>query len=184
MTYVLANKENSPERHHPYFDAFLHAVRARVDGHYRKSYLQIITDYINDPGISCLDADDLELFQILLYEGPWGKIHIVYYVDQIEEYERNEVSCDQLVNNLARYADYLNRISALLVNDMFYHIFRLWKWDDISSYFRSMEKGKPVIEGLLSALSPETKLKMVQVADQHHNIVQHIPKLKLYLTFS
>jgi hypothetical protein len=124
------------------------------------------------------------MFQRLLYEGPWGKIHIVYYVDQIEEYEKNEITCDYLVNNLAKYADFLNQISVLLVNDMFYHIFRLWKWDDISSYFRSMEKGKPVIEGLLTALSSDTKLRMVQVADQYPNIVQYIPKLKLYLTFS
>lgn len=159
-------------------------MRARVDGHYRKDYLQIITDYINDPSISHLDIDDLELFQTLLYEGPWGKIHIVYYVEQIEEYEKQEITCDYLVGNLARYLDYLNQISALLVNDMFYHIFRYWKYDDLNSYYRSIEKGKPVIEGLLSVLTPDIKLRLVQVADQHPNIVQHIPKLKLYLTFS
>lgn len=155
---------NSPhERHQKYFDAFL-----IKDGISSAQYLNYITQYIFDPNLSPENADDLEFFQNLLFEGIKGRVHIKYYDWVITHWTK--FAFDQTVNILVRYSYFLSRLSTMFLHDFF-------------SYLLKTNDNK-IITQMFPKLDAYSKIQFIEWADLHPEIVEFIPKLKMYLLFT
>lgn len=152
-------------RHQRHVDAF---VRAR----WAYEISALVSKYIYDPAISPMDADDLDLLKVFLFDNGLGKIHISYYSDQLVNTILNSKKRRvKAIRKICRYADFLIRINTLMTIDLFHHVFQL------RDNFKTAED-------VFNGISPYTRVSFVHAAIQWPNIVNRIPKLKLYVTFS
>lgn len=155
---------NSPhERHQKYFDAFL-----IEEGLTNSKYLNYITQYIFDPAMSPDNEDDLEFFKNLLFESMKGKVHIDYYDRVVTRW--SQFAFDQTIETLARYAYFLGRLSGMFLHDFFHYLLRL--------------DNKEILIHLFPKLDSQSKIHFIEWADYHPEIVESIPKLKMYLLFT
>lgn len=152
-------------RHQRHVDAFVLCTHA-----YQLSTL--ISKYIYDPEISPLNDDDLDLLKTFLFDNGTNDIHIRYYADQLVcPILRNRKKRVKAIRKICRYSDFLIRINSLMTIDLFHHVFRLR--DDIV-----------VAEEIFNGISPYTRVTFVHTALNYTSIINRIPKLKLYVTFS
>lgn len=155
---------NSPhERHQKYFGAFL-----IKEGLSNSKYLNYITQYIFDPNLSPDNEDDLEFFKNLLFESMKGKVHIDYY-DRVAT-GWTQYAFDQTIDTLARYSYFLSRLSDMFLRDFF-------------NYFLRFDN-KEIIVHLFPKLDSCSKVEFIKWADQNPEVVNLIPKLKMYLLFT
>jgi hypothetical protein len=155
---------NSPhERHQKYFDAFL-----IEEGLTNSKYLGYITQYIFDPAMSPDNEDDLEFFKNLLFESMKGKVHIDYYDQVVTKWVK--FAFNQTIETLARYAYFLGRLSDMFLKDFYNY---LLKFDD-----------KEILIHLFPKLDSQSKVHFIEWADDYPEIVESIPKLKMYLLFT
>lgn len=153
------------KRHQRHVDAFV-----RTKHPYELATL--ISKYIYDPEISPLNADDLDLLKIFLFDNGQSKFHIRYYSDQLVNVVlNNKKRRVKAIRKICRYADFLVRINDLMTVDLFHHIFRLH--DNLQT-----------AEDIFNGISNYTRVKFVHTALQYPNVIARIPKLKLYVTFS
>lgn len=152
------------DRHKPYHGKF---TSANGDW-YEKQYYWHVAKYVMDRNVSPADGDDLELFQDAVFESPWGRIHINFY----EQLFKNYYKLDNrwTVETFCRYLLYIDKLSTLFTNDAFSFIFR---------------KDDPkLILHLLKEMPFEIKMKFIRASEKHPDIIQLVPKLKLYNLFS
>ncbi len=149
------------ERHQPY-----HSFSK--EGILEREYLWKIAKYITDRNISPTDPDDLELFQDAVFDSPFGRIHIFFYEEMFRGYYK--FNPDWFVMTFSQYLSFLDEISTLFTNDAFEFVFR--------------QKDIQMIDKLLKAMSLETKMRFIQASNKHPDIIQSVPKLKLYNLFS
>lgn len=152
------------ERHKPYHIKFTNVAFDWCE----RQYYWDIGKYIMDPNISPLDPDDLEVFQDIVFESPWGRIHIDFYERLFKNYYKfNE---DWVLKVFSKYLLFLDAISPLFLQDALYYVFRQ---GDIAT-----------IEKLLKELSFDMKMKFIKASEKYPDIIKAVPKLKLYNLFS
>lgn len=137
----------------------------------RTEYYAYITQFLFDPDISPNNLDDFELFQDLIFESHYGKLHINYYYDQLDRFRsgRGKSKRTKIIRRLARYAEFLGKHSEMFLEDMYNYIFR---------------HHPNLIQPLLDALPSSVKLSFIRVAEHYPQIVRQVPKLKLYMLYS
>lgn len=153
-------------RHQKYFGAF--SISKDKENLNITSYLAYITKFINDPNISHLDQEDLQFFKDLLFEGPYGKVHIEYYMQIINKWAK--IALPQAARILSRYADFLGQVSEMFLHDFYNAVLRGYSFD--------------IAVALFPLLSHTNKVEFIKMVDTYPNIVKAIPKLKLYMVFS
>lgn len=114
------------------------------------------------------DPDDLEFFQDIIFESPWGRVHIEFYQHMFKKYYKTHP--DWFVLVFSKYLEFLNKASVLFTIDAFSFIFRQ---EDIK-----------LVEKLLNTLSFEMKMTLIRSSEKYPKIIQLVPKLKLYNLFS
>lgn len=149
------------ERHHLYRNKFTKAT-------YEGQYYWNIVEYIKDKNISPLDADDLELFQDIIFESPMGRIHIYFYERLFDNSYKAQP--EWTLEIFCKYLEFLDKISPLFTHDAFSFVFR--------------QKNVALIESLLKVMPIEIKLRFIREADNYPQIIKSVPKLKLYNLFS
>lgn len=152
------------ERHKQYYEQFDKAKQGRLEGQYYWS----VVKYVTDRNISPLDPDDLELFQDAIFESPWGRIHIHFYEWMFDKYYKVYPECFLVI--FSKYLNYLDKVSPLFTADAFSFVFR--------------KKNIKLVEGLLKVLSFDLKMKFIKTSEKHPDMIQLVPKLKLYNLFS
>jgi hypothetical protein len=158
----MAYKPTSPhKRHRKYFGAFSNKNITR--------HLQTITRFCKDKNISPDDADDMDFFRALLFESCLGKVHISYY-SLLHNRKRSKTHFVATAKNLARYCDFIVKISDLFLGDFFNYLMRY--------------KDKSFIGSVFDKLSALNKIKFIHKVEAFPDVVRQIPKLKLYMTFS
>ena len=152
------------DRHQPYKDKF---VKANVELYERQYYWQL-AKFVMDPNISSSNADDLEMFQDIVFESPWGRIHIHFYEQLFKNYYRYQQ--DWTIEAFCRYCLFLDAVSILFLNDAYDFIFR--------------KNDNKIILQLLKEMPFELKMKFIKAAEKYPETIQSVPKLKLYNLFS
>jgi hypothetical protein len=148
------------ERHLDYLDAFSASIT-------EDEYVRYIIKYLLDPNLSPDDGDDLDLFQSLVFDSKWGRLHIFVYEDLFNEYHIRPVRTATI---FCRHLEYLGKISGLFLLDAFSYIFK---------------KNDPeVVKFLLRFMPLKVKLLFIMEAENHPLILRAVPKLKLYNLFS
>ena len=152
------------ERHQPYHKKFTQAEGERFE----RQYYWHVAKYIMDSNISPSDGDDLELFEDAIFESPWGRIHIHFYEELFKNYY--QFSPEWVLQVFSRYLEYLEVLSSLFTNDAFEFIFR--------------KKDYHLITKLLKIMPIRIKLSFIKAAEKHPEVLQSVPKLKIYNLFS
>lgn len=135
---------------------------------YERSYLWNVGVYVNDPRIDPSNEDDLEFFQDMIFDSPYGRIHIFFYEELFKNYLN--LNRDWTVRTFARYVLFLENISQLFSEEALNFVYR---------------KQEPsVITDLLKVMDMDVKLRFIRLADKHPDVMRAIPKLKLYNLFS
>lgn len=153
--------ESSCKRHQKYFGAF--------SCHNITRYLSTVSRYIKDKNISHTNADDVDFLMHLLFDGPFGRVHISYY-SQIHNRKRTRTHFVPSTKSLARYCDFLKLISSLFLTDFFNTLFT--------------QPNKSLAGGVFKHLSFDNKLLFLHNANRYPNVLKQLPKIKLYSTFS
>jgi len=152
------------ERHKPYHGKF---TSANGDW-YERTYYWHIAKYVADLNVSPSNGDDLELFQDVVFESPWGRIHIDFYERLFKNYYK--FNSEWVIITFSRYLEFLEKLSPLFTNDAFSFIFS--------------KKDVKMIESLLKVMSLPIKLRFIKAAEKYPDMIQSVPKLKLYNLFS
>lgn len=152
------------ERHKPYHEKFNQAKNDKLE----QQYYWGVAKYVMDPNLSPSDADDLELFQDIVFDGPWGRVHIFFYEQLFKNYYK--IHPDWVLKVFARYVLYLNKVSSLFAADAYHFIFQR---NDVK-----------MIEGVLKELPYEIKMQFIQASRKYPNVMLSVPKLRLYNLFS
>lgn len=152
------------ERHIPYHGKFTQ-VNTEL---FERQYYWNVAKYVMDPCVTPSDGDDLELFEDAIFESPWGRIHIYFYEQLFKNYY--SLSPEWVLQVFSRYLEYLEKLSSLFTNDAFEFVFR--------------KKDYQLITKLLKTMSIEIKLKFIKAAEKHSDVLQSVPKLKIYNLFS
>lgn len=157
---------SSLQRHQKYFGAFfLKLDREIVKG--TSLYLDYITKFITDPNISHLNEDDLWFLKDLLFESQYGKVHIEYYTWILNNWL--DYAFPQAIKILARYADFLGQVDRRYLDDFFHTI---------------MIDSQDAAIAIFECLSSTNKVEYINIVGRYPAIVERVPKLKLYITFS
>lgn len=157
---MLHHTSCNHERHQGYTAVF--------DGaHVEHFYLRKLSEFVEDARLSPKDAEDLEMFQDLVFEGPSGRIHIFYYE---EMYRRHGRLKKQYAEHLNKYLLYLNELSTLFTRDAFHFIIQ--------------KENAALIDAMLDSFSFEIKMDFIREAQKQPKIIQLSDKLKLYNLFS
>ncbi len=150
------------DRHQPYLVLF------KDKEMYERKYLWEIGKLVMDPKLSPLDEDDLEIFQDLVFDSERGRLHIFFYEQLFSNYYQYQP--DWTLKVFSRYVIYLNHISTLFTGDAFDFIFK---------------KADPeLITDLLKELPLDVKMRFIKMSEFYPNMIQAVPKLKLYNLFS
>ena len=128
-------------------------------------FSDVITNFITDPFISSDDEDDIDLFQDFVFSKKFGKLHIYYYSFILKNKDKESVAMI-----LSKYLDFLKHVSVFFLYDAFDYIFKT--------------KDTKLIELMIKSLSSDLKIKFIEYSDRYPNIIDLIPKLKLYNLFS
>lgn len=152
---------SSYKRHQKYFGAFCYSDITR--------YLSAISRYIKDKNISHLDEDDVEFLRYLLFDGPFGKIHISYYTG-LHDRKRSRKHFSPSVRSLARYADFLSVLSPYFYTDFLHVLFK--------------KADKSLVGAVYKHLSSDNKLVFIYYVQQYPDVIKQLPKIKLLTTFS
>lgn len=135
---------------------------------FEKTYLWNVGVYVNDTKIDPSDADDLEFFQDMVFDSPYGRIHIFFYEELFKNYLH--LNRDWTIRTFARYVLFLENISSLFSEEALGFVYR---------------KQEPaVITDLLKVMDMEVKLRFIRLADKYPDVLHAVPKLKLYNLFS
>lgn len=121
-----------------------------------------------DPNISPSDSDDFEMFQDMVFESPWGRVHIHLY----EQFFKNYYTYypDWVLKVFSRYLEFLDKASPLFTRDAFGFIFNK---NDVQ-----------LIENLLKELPFEIKMQFIHASEKYPTMLKAVPKLRLYNLFS
>jgi hypothetical protein len=148
------------ERHSDYLGAFSASIK-------EDEFLKYISKFLLDSRLSPFDADDLDLYQDLVFDSKWGRLHIFYYEDLFSTYYIRPV---EFAKKFSRHLDYLGQCSVLFLLDAFTFI---------------LKKNNPyMVNFLMKFMSLKTKLLFIRETEHYPQIVQAVPKLKLYNLFS
>lgn len=168
---ILFNKHNQQtpcrvscdhDRHQPYLPLFKNKEM------YERQYLWEIGKLVMDPKLSPADADDLEVFQDLVFDTERGRLHIFFYEELFRNYYQYQPDWTQKV--FIRYLMYLDTISSLFSNDAFSYIFK--------------KEDATLTTNLLKEMPFEIKMRFIKASEKYPKIIQIVPKLKLYNLFS
>lgn len=121
-----------------------------------------------DPNLSPTDADDLEIFQDLVFDSDHGRLHIFFYEELFKNYYQYQP--DWTLKVFVRYLLYLDKLSSLFSTDAFHFIF---KKEDVK-----------LITNLLKEVPVDIKLRLIKFSEMYPNMIKAVPKLKLYNLFS
>lgn len=135
---------------------------------FEKGYLWNVGVYVNDPNIDPNDEDDLEFFQDMVFESPYGRIHIFYYEELFKNYLA--LNRDWTLRTFSNYVLFLDKFSHLFSDEAFAHVYK--------------NQQTQVVADLLKVMDMEIKLKFIRMADKYPNVMRAVPKLKLYNLFS
>lgn len=168
---ILCHKHNqqTPCRircDHDRHQSYLHLFKS--SDMYERQYLWEIGKLVMDPNLSPSDADDLEIFQDLVFDSERGRLHIFFYEELFKNYYQYQP--DWTLKVFVRYLVYLDTISSLFSNDAFHYIF---KKEDVK-----------LTTNLLKEMPFEIKMRFIKASEKYPNIIQMVPKLKLYNLFS
>lgn len=152
------------ERHKPYHGKFTSANGS----YYERTYYWHVAKYVADPDISASNADDLELFQDVVFESPWGRIHISFYEQLFKNYYK--LNSDWVIRTFCKYLEFIEKLSPLFTQDAFAFVF---KKQDVK-----------MIEQLLRLMPLQIKLRFIKTAENYPDMIRAVPKLKLYNLFS
>lgn len=161
MNYL--NKCECNKHHQKYLNAFTNQT-------YQLEYFTNITQFVLDSELSPDNSEDVDLFQALLFDGMHGRIHIIYYENLFYSPWLYKISPEKLTKVFARYLDYLDKMSTLFTLDALHFIFK--------------QQNPYLIECLLNDLSVKNKLQMIRLSELYPEMIQTVPKLKLYNLFS
>lgn len=149
------------EQHQVYRDMFKQSA-------FERQFLWDVALYVTDPKISFSNADDVELFQDLVFDSPYGRIHIFFYEELFKNYYQYQPEWTLKV--FPRYLQFLEKISSLFVDDAFHYIYK--------------QKDSKLIEKLLKTMPLNIKLRFIKFSEKYPEAIQTIPKLKIYNLFS
>jgi len=150
------------ERHQKYLHLF-------KDDVFETSLLWHTAKYVLDTNISPNDADDFELFQDMIFESKFGRLHIYFY----EQYlfpRYFKLNSDWVTQVFVKYLEFLEKSSPLFTNDAF----------DVVYKFRDSK----LILMLLDRMSFDIKMRFIKHSEKHPDMIHLVPKLKLYNLFS
>lgn len=151
------------ERHKPHHIKFI-----IKEDWYERQYYWNVAKYVTDPALSPSDEDDLEFFQDVVFESPYGRIHIYFYEQLFKNYYQFQP--DWVLQVFPKYLVYLEKVSPLFTNDAFHFIF---KKQDVK-----------LIEKLLKTMPFDIRLRFIKFSENYPKTIQAIPKLKIYNLFS
>ena len=158
---MLYHKRCEHERH----QAYLHLFSENCP---EPTYLRHISLFVLDPNLSPEDAEDLELFQDLLFEGPFGRIHIFYYEQLFREFYSTEPKL--VLATLSGYLSFLIKLSDLFVYDAYHTIIQ--------------REDSYLIDNLLRVLPFHLKMNFLKFSQRYPKALEISPKLKLFNLFS
>lgn len=148
------------ERHSEYLGAFSNSIR-------EDEFIGYISKFLLDSQLSPFDGDDLDLYQKMVFDSKWGRLHIFYYEDLFSTYYIRPV---EFAKKFGKHLDYLGQISVLFLLDAFSFV---------------LKKNDPIlVEFLIKHMSLKTKLLFIRESYHYPQIIQAVPKLKLYNLFS
>lgn len=148
------------ERHSEYLGAFSDSIG-------EDEFVGYISKFLLDSQLSPFDSDDLDLYQDIVFDSKWGRLHIFYYEDLFSTYHIRPIEFAKKFN---QHLEYLGHISSLFLLDAFTFV---------------LKKNDPVlVEFLMKHMSLRTKLLFIREAWHYPQIIQAVPKLKLYNLFS
>lgn len=150
------------ERHEKYLG--LHGENV-----FEQNLLWHIAMYVWDPKMSPNDGDDFELFQDLVFESRFGRLHIYFYDKYLFDsyYAFNP---DFVTSVFSRYLLYLEKASPLFANDAFDYLCK--------------KNDSKLILSMLNKMSFDIKIRFVKHTEKYPAVLQAVPKLKLYNLFS
>ena len=150
------------DRHQPYLFLF------KSQEMYERQYLWEIGQLVMDQKLSPLDEDDLEIFQDLVFDSERGRLHIFFYEQLFKNYYQYQP--DWTLKVFVKYIGYLNTISTLFSGDAFDFI---------------LKKSDPdLITNLLKEMPFDLKMRLIKISEHYPEMIQAVPKLKLYNLFS
>lgn len=158
--------------------AFIPKIKHRKHTPYIKAYVgqvgiieffKFISKFLNDPNLSPSNAEDIGLFRSFLCDSKFGMLHITYCSYIVKN--MNSKNYNSSVRKLVKYINYAGQTMIGYQEDIYEHLFR-----DV--------KNKVLLESLLKKLAPDDRLRFMNQAMVHSNIVEMIPKIKLYILYS
>jgi hypothetical protein len=150
------------ERHQKYLHLF-------KDDVFETSLLWHTAMYVWDKQISAKDDEDMELFQDLIFESKFGRLHIYFY-DQYLFPRYFKLNSDWVIKVFSKYLEFLERGSPLFTNDAFDFIYKY--------------RDSKLVLMLLDEMSFDIKMRFIKHSEKHPDMIQLVPKLKLYNLFS
>lgn len=149
------------DRHQKYLELF-------KDDVFEQHFLWQVAMYVWDANLTPNDADDLDLFQDLVFDSKFGRIHIYFYDHLFDKYYR--LNSDWVTTIFVRYLEYLEKLSSLFTNDAFDFVFK--------------KEDQKLVLTLLKKMPLDLRLRFIKHSEKYPNIIQLVPKLKLYNLFS
>ena len=153
------------ERHVPYQNKFV-VLGNSENGEY--NYYYNLSEFVLDENLSPLDDDDFEMFQDIVFESPWGRVHIFFYEQLFKIYY--EYRSEWTLQVFSKYLTYLNRASTLFTQDAFGYIFN--------------QNNVELVERVLKELPFEIKMQFIRASEKYPAMLKAVPKLRLYNLFS
>ena len=150
------------ERHQKYLGLF-------KDDVFQQGLLWHIAKYVMDPKISPNDDEDYELFQDLIFESKFGRLHIYFY-DQYLFPRYFKLNSDWTTQVFCKYLEFLEKSSSLFTNDAFDFIYKY--------------RDSKLVLMLLERMSFDIKMRFIKHSEKHPDMIKLVPKLKLYNLFS
>lgn len=175
--YKFYNISSPFPRHKKYIKIF-NASKNR--GIKFEEYIDSITDFVLDKKLSQDNIDDVECFSHLIFDSIFGNLHILYCSNLIGKFENNNLDFDNLVFNLFKYLNYLNKVAGYLVEDLITYIFGFKKYENTKTYNLLYN----LLSKLLDFVDSNCKITLVNVLINQKDCVENIPKIKLYAIFS
>lgn len=165
--------KNVLERHKPFVDAFDNHKSSFFGGNVtltatQNQYFNYISRFIADSTISSSDDDDIDFLRHLLFDGPYGKVHISYPEWLATLYKHNPAK-NQILYLFSKYAEFLGKVNDFNLNDLFHYL---------------CKSKTEIIIKLFPKLTADCKLEFIKLLNFYPEIVKSIPETKVYLLFS
>jgi len=150
------------ERHQKYISIF--------DGEmFEQKLLWNIAMYVWDKDLSPDDGDDLELWQDMVFDTKFGRLHIYFYEHYLFK-SYYHLNPDWVTTIFSRYLIYLDKASPLFTNDAFDFLYKRGDY-------------KLILE-MLKKTPYDIRMRFVKHAEKYPTVLQSVPKLRLYNLFS